>query len=37
VALAAGFADQAHLTRKFKAAFGVSPARYRRLEAGRTR
>lgn len=37
VALAAGFADQAHLTRMFKAAFGVSPARYRRLEAGRTR
>jgi AraC-like DNA-binding protein len=36
VALAAGFADQAHLTRKFKAAFGVSPARYRRLEASGT-
>ena len=35
VALAAGFADQAHLTRKFKAAFGMSPARYRALEAGR--
>lgn len=33
VALAAGFADQAHLTRKFKAAFGVTPARYRGLEA----
>jgi len=37
VALAAGFADQAHLTRMFKAVFGVSPARYRTLEAGRTR
>jgi AraC-like DNA-binding protein len=36
VALAAGFADQAHLTRMFKAAFGVSPARYRMLEASRT-
>lgn len=35
VALAAGFADQAHLTRKLRAAFGVSPARLRRLEAGR--
>lgn len=28
VALAAGFADQAHLTRMFKAAFGLTPARY---------
>jgi AraC-like DNA-binding protein len=34
VALATGFADQAHLSRKFKAAFGLSPARYRRLRAG---
>jgi AraC-like DNA-binding protein len=34
VALAAGFADQAHFTRRFKAAHGVAPARYRRL-AGR--
>jgi AraC-like DNA-binding protein len=33
VALAAGFADQAHMTRHFKSAFGLSPARYRRLEA----
>ena len=33
VALAAGFADQAHFTRKFKAAFGVPPARYRDLAA----
>lgn len=32
-ALAAGFADQAHMSRHFKAAFGLSPARYRRLEA----
>ena len=36
VALAAGFADQAHLTRMFKEAFGVSPARYRALEANGT-
>jgi AraC-like DNA-binding protein len=36
VALAAGFADQAHLSRMFKSAFGVTPARYRALEAGRT-
>jgi AraC-like DNA-binding protein len=33
VALAAGFADQAHLSRMFKRAYGVSPARYRVLEA----
>jgi len=32
-ALAAGFADQAHMSRHFKAAFGLSPARDRRLEA----
>jgi len=36
VALAAGFADQAHLSRMFKSAFGVTPARYRALEANRT-
>jgi AraC-like DNA-binding protein len=36
VALAAGFADQAHLSRMFKSAFGVTPARYRTLEANRT-
>jgi AraC-like DNA-binding protein len=36
VALAAGFADQAHLSRMFKHAFGVTPARYRALEASRT-
>jgi AraC-like DNA-binding protein len=30
-ALAAGFADQAHLTRTFKAAFGMTPGRYVKL------
>lgn len=30
-AAACGFADQAHLTRQFKAAFGVPPGRFRRL------
>lgn len=34
VALAAGFADQAHLSRMFKRAYGVSPGRYRALEVG---
>jgi AraC-like DNA-binding protein len=34
VALAAGFADQAHLSRMFKRAYGVSPGRYRALESG---
>jgi AraC-like DNA-binding protein len=34
VALAAGFADQAHLSRMFKRAYGISPAKYRTLEAG---
>jgi AraC-like DNA-binding protein len=29
LALAAGFADQAHLSRMFKAAFGLSPAKFR--------
>ena len=33
VACDAGFADQAHLTRVFKAAFGLTPARYRALAA----
>lgn len=32
VALAAGFADQAHLTRQFKAAYGITPARYGALK-----
>ncbi len=31
VAYEAGFADQAHFTRTFKAAFGLTPARYRAL------
>lgn len=31
IALATGFADQAHFTRKFMAAYGLSPARYRKL------
>jgi len=33
VVLAAGFADQAHLSRMFKRAYGITPARYRGLEA----
>jgi AraC-like DNA-binding protein len=33
VALEAGFADQAHFTRMFKAAFGLTPARYGALRA----
>jgi AraC-like DNA-binding protein len=33
LALEAGFADQAHFTRLFKRAFGVTPARYARLSA----
>jgi AraC-like DNA-binding protein len=37
VALETGFADQAHLTRMFTAAFGITPARYGALSAsGRT-
>lgn len=31
VAIGAGFADQAHFSRMFKAAFGITPARYRAL------
>ena len=31
VAIEAGFADQAHFSRMFKAAFGITPARYRAL------
>jgi AraC-like DNA-binding protein len=33
VALAAGFADQAHFTRVFRSAYGVTPGRYARLHA----
>ncbi len=33
VALAAGFADQAHFSRMFKAAYGLTPARYAALRA----
>jgi AraC-like DNA-binding protein len=29
----AGFADQAHFTRAFRAAFGLTPARYRALRS----
>jgi AraC-like DNA-binding protein len=35
VACDAGFADQAHFTRVFRAAFGLTPARYRALRATR--
>jgi len=34
VACDAGFADQAHFTRAFKPAFGLTPARYRALRVG---
>jgi AraC-like DNA-binding protein len=34
-ALAAGFADQAHFSRAFKAAHGLTPARFRGLQAAR--
>jgi AraC-like DNA-binding protein len=30
IAIKAGFADQSHLTRLFRARFGVTPAEYRR-------
>jgi AraC-like DNA-binding protein len=33
LALTAGFADQAHLTRMFRSAYGVTPGRYARLHA----
>lgn len=32
IALAAGFADQAHFTRMFTAAYGISPGRYRAMK-----
>jgi AraC-like DNA-binding protein len=34
VACEAGFADQAHFTRVFRSAFGLTPARYRALRIG---
>ena len=37
VAYEVGFADQAHFTRTFKAAFGLTPARYRALAVQRRR
>jgi AraC-like DNA-binding protein len=36
VAYEAGFADQAHFTRVFKSAFGLTPGRYRALRASPT-
>jgi len=33
IALEAGFADQAHFSRVFKATFGITPARYRALRS----
>jgi AraC-like DNA-binding protein len=36
VACDAGFADQAHFTRTFKSAIGLTPARYRALRTGRS-
>jgi AraC-like DNA-binding protein len=35
VAYEAGFADQAHFTRTFTSAFGLTPARYRSLSVAR--
>lgn len=35
IAVDAGFADQAHFTRAFRSAFGLTPARYRALRASR--
>jgi AraC-like DNA-binding protein len=37
VALGTGFADQAHFTRAFRSAFGLTPARYRALRANAAR
>ena len=37
VALSAGFADQAHFTRRFKSAFGVTPGRYAALHTAGAR
>ena len=37
LALEAGFADQPHFTRMFRAAYGVTPRRYAHLRAAGTR
>jgi AraC-like DNA-binding protein len=37
VALESGFADQAHFTRRYTAAFGITPARYGALRASEAR
>lgn len=34
-ALTAGFSDQAHMTRRFKSTFGLSPGRWRRLQVAK--
>lgn len=34
IAFAAGFSDQSHMSRQFRAAFGVTPASYRRVARG---
>lgn len=36
-AIGAGFADQAHMTRQFAQAFGITPGRWRRMTAARPR
>ena len=37
IALDAGFADQAHMTRLFRSSYGLSPARFRALNGGTLR
>jgi len=32
IAIAVGFADQSHLTRRFRQVAGISPGRYRRFQ-----
>ncbi|WP_342359387.1 AraC family transcriptional regulator [Terrarubrum flagellatum] len=34
IAFACGFADQSHMTRQFKQAFGLSPGKWRAIQAG---
>ena len=36
IALDTGFSDQSHMSRVFRRAMGVSPARYRQMRSGRT-